>query len=169
MDGASDRLPRDDGSRPAEGAVAPATAGTGRHGPMYYVTLVAGWGVIAFGLHGLLTTRGTNPPAVLTLLVELNVVNDAIVLPAVVVVGLLLSRVVPRWCRAPLQVGLITTAVVTLYSYPLVAGYGRGPRAGFSRLPWNYAHNLAIVLAVVWAVTGLLAMVSWRRARSNGR
>jgi len=135
-------------------------------GPVFWGTLALGWGVIAFGLHGMISNwSGSNPPALLRTVVGLNVINDALVAPALVLVAVACRRLLPRWALMAAQVGLIVSAAVVLYSYPLVGSWGKSARAGASRLPWNYAHNLAAVLGVVWAGCALLALWSWRRAR----
>jgi len=140
-----------------------------RRGFFFWVGLVVGWGLIVFALHGLLTEHGTNPPALFRLLIGLNVVNDALVVPLLVVLALVVRRVVPRFAIVAVDVGLIASAVVLLYAYPLLGDWTRTTRAGDSRLPWDYAHNVAVVLAAIWFVCALLALLSWRRGRSNAR
>jgi hypothetical protein len=135
-------------------------------GPLFWLTLAVGWGVIAFGVHGMASNwSGSNPPVVLRTIVGLNVVNDALVVPAVLLVAVACRRVLARWLVVPVDVGLILTAVVVVYSYPLVGSWGKSARAGTSRLPWNYAHNLAVVVGVIWAACALLALWSWNRSR----
>ena len=142
----------------------PEAAEEAPHGLLMWAALVVGWAGIVFGLHGLV--EQSNPPAVLRLLIGANIVNDAIVVPIVLLVAVGVRHVLPGWLRVPVDVGLIASAVVTLYAYPLVGSWGKSPRAGFSRLPWNYAHGLAAVLCAVWLVCGVLALWSWRRAHS---
>jgi hypothetical protein len=154
------------GSLTEAAATEPESAQT-RHGPGYYAALVLGFSVIGFALDGLLSTAGAHPLAIFRLLVGLNIVNDALVLPSAAAIGLLVARFVPRWLKLPLQAGLITSAVVSIYAYPLVASYGKTLRAGPSRLPWNYAHNLAVVLGVIWATCAVVAAVSWWRTRPS--
>ncbi len=135
------------------------------HGPVFIASLVVGWAVIAFGLHGLVTQ--SNVTGVLRLLIGLNVLNDALVVPLLIGVAVLARRVLPGWLVVPVQIGLITSAVVALYAYPLVGSWGKSARAGSSRLPWNYAHNLIVVLAAIWVVCALLALWSWHRRRPS--
>jgi hypothetical protein len=126
--------------------------------------------VIVFGLHGMVSYAGQAKPTMLfRLLIGLNIVNDALVIPVVIGLGYVARRVLPGRLLMPAQVGLITSAVVVLYAYPLVGGWGRTPRASASLLPWNYAHNLAVVLLAVWALCGILALWSWRRATPTAR
>jgi hypothetical protein len=136
-------------------------------GPLFWLTLTAGWAVIVFGVHGLISNwSGSNPPAVLRTVIGLNVVNDALVVPLVLGFAATCRRFLPSWLLVPVQVGLIVTAVVVLYSYPLVGSWGKSSRAGTSRLPWNYAHNLAVVIAVIWAICALQALWRWKTARA---
>ena len=76
------------------------------HGAFFYACLIIGWAVIVFGLHGMVANAGqTNPSALARILVGLNVVNDAVVIPLLVVAGFLSRRVLPRWALVPVQVG----------------------------------------------------------------
>ncbi len=135
-------------------------------GPLFWLALAVGWGIIGFGIHGMVSNwSGANPPVVLRSAIGLNVVNDALVAPALVAVAFACRMLLPRWSLLSVQVGLIVSAVVILYSYPLVGSWGKSRRAGPSLLPWNYAHNLEIVLGVVWTACAGLAAWSWHRAR----
>lgn len=154
-------LPVDDGAGTSR---AGAGAHGEHHGPVFYACLVVGWGIIVFGLHGMFADANqTNPAAVFRILIGLNVLNDALVAPMLVVAAAISRRVLPRWALGPVQVGLIATAVVVLYAYPLIGDWGHTVRAGFSRLPWDYAHNTAVVVAVIWAVCALMGAWGWRR------
>ena len=106
------------------------------------VCLLAGWAVIVFALHGMISEPAANPPNLFRLLIGLNVVNDALVIPVVLAISLLVRRVLPRWALVPAQVGLFASAVVVLYAYPLLGGWGHTTRAGPSRLPYDYSHSL---------------------------
>ncbi len=135
-------------------------------GPLFWLTLGLGWGIIGFGIHGIVSNwAAANPPVVLRTVVGLNVLNDALVAPALVAVAFACRRLLPRWSLVAVQIGLIVTAVVVLYSYPLVGSWGKSTRSGTSRLPWNYAHNLEIVLVVIWMACALLAAWSWHQSR----
>ena len=126
--------------------------------------LLLGWAVIVFALHGMISEPSANPPNLFRLLIGLNVVNDAIVIPIVLVISLLVRRVLPRWALVPVQIGLFASAVVVLYAYPLLGGWTHTARAGPSRLPHDYAGSLAVVLGTIWLVCalGALATRQWR-------
>jgi hypothetical protein len=121
---------------------------------------------MALGVRGLLQHHGQArflPVARLAL--GLDVAHDLVLAPVVIVVGAALARVIPARHRAPVQAGLILSAVVALYAYPLVRGFGRSPAAGPSRLPGNYGAGLVLVLAAIWAVVLAFVAVSQLRAR----
>ena len=132
--------------------------------PAQVACLVVGWAVIVFALHGMISEPSANPPDLFRLLIGLNVVNDAIVIPIVLVISLLVRRVLPRWALVPVQIGLFASAVVVLYAYPLLGGWGHTARAGPSRLPHDYADSLAVVLGTIWVVCALGALTArqWR-------
>jgi hypothetical protein len=160
-DGAADQ-PVDERARPH---IADRTENPGL---FMWSALVFGWAVVIFGLHGILSnSESSNPEALFRILIGLNLINDVLIAPVLIALAVVLRRLLPRWLLVPVDVGLILTAVVTLYAYPLVGSWGKTARAGASRLPWNYAHNLALVLLVVWASCALGAVVSWQRTRTK--
>jgi hypothetical protein len=92
-------------------------------------------------------------------------VHDAIVVPLVLGVGLVVARWVPRPFRSVVQVGVLVSACLTVYAYPLVRGYGHAAHNP-SSLPHRYAANLALVLTGVVAVAGAaLAVLGARSLR----
>jgi hypothetical protein len=116
---------------------------------------------MAFGVMGLIhNSSRTHPDQWVKWFIGSLVAHDFIVAPLVFAIGALLVARIPAAWRAPIQSGLIATGIIVLMSWPLLRGYGRDPRNP-SVLPNNYAVNLVIVLAVVWAVVGLVCL--WRR------
>jgi hypothetical protein len=87
------------------------------------------------------------------------VVHDIVVAPLAVAVGWLVVRAVPRAAKAPVQAGLILTAVVVAVSWPALRGYGRIP-SNPTYLPRDYGTGLLVTLALVWAACG-----AWTAAR----
>jgi hypothetical protein len=137
--------------------------------PLLYAGLVVGWAGIVFGLQGLISHPAPGKPFdTLRTLVLLNIANDALIVPVLIGMALLLRRLLPRWTITGVQVGLLASGVVLLFAYPLLGDWGRTARAGYSRLPWDYAHNVAIVLAGIWFVAACIAAWSWRRTRNRG-
>jgi hypothetical protein len=140
------------------------TEGEG-HGITFWIGLAVGWVAIIIGLFGIFDHGSqANPLKVFRLLIGLNIFNDAIVVPVVVGVAFALHRWAPRWLLVPAQVWLIISGVVSLYAYPLVGDFGRKPSQP-SELPFNYSHNLLIVLGCVTLFCAGLAVRSWRRKR----
>ncbi len=127
-----------------------------KHGPTFWILLVAGWIAIAIGLFGVFDhPRQASAFNVLRLLVGSTSSTTPLRSPPVTggvgrpTVG---TSVVP----CPCQVWLIVAGTVTLYAYPLVGDYGQA-RGEPSQLPFNYAHNFLIVLGCITALCGLLA------------
>jgi len=135
------------------------------HGIIFWIGLAVGWVAIIIGLFGIFDHGPqANPLKVFRLLIGLNIFNDAVVVPLVLGLASAVHRWAPRWLMAPAQVWLIISGVVSLYAYPLVGDFGRKPSQP-SELPFNYAHNLLIVLGCVTLFCAGLAVRSWRRQR----
>jgi hypothetical protein len=132
---------------------------------LFWLSALAGWAVIGYGLRGLLQHHlGTNPPELAKFVVGGALIHDLFVAPLVLGAGVLLARAVPAGLRAIVQAALIISASLALLSYPLVRDYARilhNP----SSLPRNYTANLAIVLGVVWAVAAAAGVLTMRRRR----
>jgi hypothetical protein len=135
-------------------------------GPVRWAFLVIGWIVIGYAIYAALFRASINPIHLFRLVVGLDVVNDALAVPLVFGISVLVRRFSPKWLLVPAQVGLIISAVVTLFAYPLLGDYGHSVRAGSSRLPFNYAHNLLIVLGAIWLCCALAAWRNQRRSAS---
>ena len=133
--------------------------------PAQVACLIVGWAVIVFAIHGMISEPASNPPNLFRLLIGLNVFNDALIIPVVLAISLLVRRALPRWAILPVQVGLFASAVVVLYAYPLLGGWSHTARAGPSRLPHDYADDLIWVLGTIWLVCALGAITArqWRR------
>lgn len=135
------------------------------HGVVFWIGLALGWVAIIIGVFGIFDHGAqANPFKVFRLLVGLNIFNDAVVVPLVLGLAFVLRRWAPRWLLVPAQVWLIIAGVVSLYSYPLVGDFGRKPSQP-SELPFNYAHNLLIVLGCLTVFCAGLAVRSWRHQR----
>jgi hypothetical protein len=137
---------------------------------VFWPFAIVGWAVMAFAVAGALGHRRlTNPLAAAKLVVGLDLAHDLVVAPLALLVGALVVRLVPTSWRAAAKVGLAASAIVSLYAFPLVRGYGRTRSAGPSRLPGNYATGLADVLVVVWVALVIVVAVSARRSRRPRR
>ncbi len=151
--------PEESGPRAGE------TSSEGEGDAVFWAGVAIGWTAIGIGLFGVLDHPGSaNAFKVFRLLVGLNIVNDAIVIPTVLVLAFAVRRLAPRWLILPAQVWFIMAGTVVVYAYPLVGGYGRS-KVNSSILPHDYAHSLLIVLGSITLFSALLALRSWRRAR----
>jgi hypothetical protein len=133
--------------------------------------VVAGLGVMAYAVFGLLTDRATNPGRHLAFAVGLLIAHDAVFLPLVLGAGALVGRWVPEPWRTPVRVGGVVSLALAVVAAPFVLGYGRRPDDP-SALPLDYGRGLLVLLAVVWAVTlgaGCVRLARRRRSRTNDR
>lgn len=138
-----------------------------RHGPLFWVSAAAGWLVIGWGLRGLFHHHiDTRPTNLARFVLGGALIHDLVVAPAVTLLGVAVARAVPAAIRAVVQGALIVSAILILFSWPLVRGYAHilnNP----SSLPHNYTANLGAALACVWLVAAGLAARAWRqRARA---
>ena len=134
-------------------------------GKVFWALAAIGWTAIGIGLFGVFDHPGTaNAFKVFRLLVGLNVVNDAVVIPTLLLLAFAVRRLAPRWLIMPIQVWFIMAGAVTVYAYPMVGDFGRA-KTNSSILPHDYAHSLLIVLGCITTFCALLAWRSWSRPR----
>jgi hypothetical protein len=129
---------------------------------LFTACLCVGSGFMAFGVYSLLR----KPVQPLDFAVWFGggiVAHDLIAAPIVFALGWGLRRALPGWALAPVQAGLIATAVFIVFTLP---AYGvQHNAANPSRLPNHYGRNLAVLVGLVWiAVLGGLV-----RSRRHGR
>jgi len=128
---------------------------------------VVGLALLAYG--GLLawefaTSRTINAVQGIAWFVGGPVVHDGLVAPLVGVLGLLIARFVPATWRAPVAVGVVLSAVLTLLAIPLLwRPFGVATNPGLHDR--DYAAGLAIALGVVWL--GVLVSGITRRLRGG--
>ncbi|MGH2898529.1 MAG: hypothetical protein ACRDMZ_07630 [Solirubrobacteraceae bacterium] len=136
-------------------------------GRPWRIGLIVGGAMFAFGLAGLLdNARQTIPANWLTWVGGGLVLHDALLVPVVLAIGALLTRVVPVALRSGAQATLAICGAVALMSVPVVLAEGR--RADNpSLLPHDYGRNLAIVLAAIIAAGLLVTILRAVRARRS--
>lgn len=129
------------------------------------IGLIAGGAMFAFGFYGLLhNARQTIPADWAKWVGGALVAHDALLAPAVLVIGALLTRLVPLALRSGLQATLAVCGLVALMSVPVVMAEGR--RADNpSLLPHDYGQNLSIVLAAIFAAGVVLTLARAALAR----
>lgn len=128
---------------------------------------LVGAGMMAGGVVGLLAdARDTHPTDWVGWFLAGLVAHDLVIAPIVFVLGALVAHRIKAPYRAPIQGGLFTSAVVVLFSLPLVRGYGRAP-SNPSALPNDYGRNMVFVLALVWIVVAIATYRSRRRSKKS--
>jgi len=140
--------------------------GHSEYGRVFWALAGLGWALMAFGTGGILArARATAPPELAAWVIGAAVVHDLIVAPVVFSVGRVLSRATRGLPRAAVQIGLVLTGLLVLYSIPVVGGFGRlGDNP--SLLPREYGTSLVVVLGGVWGIVG--ATLLWGRSRRAG-
>lgn len=140
----------------------------GSDGWRFWVSAVIGWGVIAWGVAGIVANSlDTRPANLARFVVGGALLHDLVVAPLAIVAGVLVARAVPGRARAPVQAALATSAIVAVFAYPLVRGYGLAANNPTS-LPHDYAANLLAVLGAVWVVTAVAVALRVRGGRGVG-
>ena len=137
-----------------------------------------GGAIIAWGIAGLVTDNGdgitgTRLTPWLVWFFSALVAHDLIIAPLTLLIGRGVRRVRPVLLHTPVQVGLALTAIVTLYIFPYLRGYGRAAQPGNTSVqPLNYTTSWLALLAVIWLAAA--ALVLWaalhpRRRPTNQR
>jgi hypothetical protein len=142
---------------PADGALGEAPLNR----RLFAACLVVGGAFIAFGVYSLL--RKPVPPRDFLIWLGGGIVaHDLIAAPLIFAVGYALRRLLPGWALAPVQAGLIATAVLVVFTLPSLGVPHNAVNP--SRLPNHYNRNLAVIVALVWiGVLGGLARERRRR------
>ncbi len=145
----------------------PATE-TVKGGALFWVSAAVGWIIIAAGVRGILENSvETRPGDLARFVVGGALLHDLVVAPLVIgAAAVVVGRAVPKRARAVVQAALVVSAVVALFSYPLVRAYGLATNNPTS-LPHNYAANLLGVVGVVWATAAVLVLLRLRAARGS--
>lgn len=130
-------------------------------GVAFWAAVAGGWAMIAFGVRGLVGD-GVDLIGFARWFVGIAVLHDAFVAPLVFGVAWLVGRVLPRTSVIPVRVGLATSALLIVYAWPLVRGWGR-TASNPTALPLDYRRNLVLSLAAVWTGVALWIVVAAAR------
>jgi hypothetical protein len=124
-----------------------------RYGRAFWIALPAGAALMAFGAVGLVGDTGLAAGAdVARWLVGADVAHDFVLAPLACLVGAAVARVLPRWCRAPVQAALLTSGVLLIVVFPALRGFGRDHVPdNVSVQPLDYTTGTLTALALVWA------------------
>lgn len=136
-------------------------------GPRFWMTAAVGWAVIGWGVFGILSNSlDTRPANLAKFVVGGALLHDLLVAPVAILAGVLVVRAVPRRFRGPVQAALVVSAIVVLFSWPLVRAYGLAANNPTS-LPYNYGRNLLVLLGLVWAVAAGAIVLRWQSQQSR--
>ncbi|MBK5287235.1 MAG: hypothetical protein JJE46_02090 [Acidimicrobiia bacterium] len=151
----------------ADAAAVPATGD--RPGPGFWIGLIVGGAVMAFGVRGVfMDSRGTRPVALAGWIVGADLVHDLVIAPIAVAVGWTIGRLVPRGWRTPITTGLVATGVVLVVAWPALRGYGRAVVPDNPSVqPLAYGTAVAWVLGAVWIGVAIWLVIRWWGARSR--
>jgi hypothetical protein len=127
----------------------------------YWVALAIGAAVMTYGAVGLLGDTGLGASVDVGIwLVGADVAHDFVLAPLACLIGAAAARLLPRWCRAPVQAALLTSGVLLIVVFPALRGYGRDQVPDNPSVqPLDYTAATLTALAVVWAVASVWAIV----------
>jgi NhaP-type Na+/H+ or K+/H+ antiporter len=92
------------------------------------------------------------------------VLHDVVVAGVVLLAGLVVTRHVPRVARAPVAVGAVVLATVTLVAVPVLLSYGR-KADNPTLLDRDYGAGWLVVAGVIVATVVVAVVVRARRGR----
>lgn len=124
-------------------------------GALFWTLATLGWAGIAFGVVGLVVD-GVDLVGFAPWFVGGAIVHDLLLAPVVLGCAWVIGRALPPPVAIPVKVGLAVSALVAVYAWPLVRGYGKSPAVP-SALPLDYGRSVVIALLVVWSVVGVWA------------
>jgi len=134
--------------------------------PLRTAAALAGTGMAAYGIVGLVGSTHTHSlMSAAEWFVGGALTHDLVLAPVVIVLGVLLTRMVPGWVRPYVQAGLFITAALTLVALPFLLGWGYHA-SNPSALPLNYGRGYGIAVACVWT---LIALTAWLRSRLRAK
>ena len=133
-----------------------------------WLFLLPGLAAVVYGAHGLLTNGNQTPLRSWgTWFLGSALLNDVVLAPLFVLLGWLSAKVLPRAARPAVTVAAVVSGVLTLVALPFVLAKGRDPLNG-SFLPRHYGVTLLVVVAVVWVLGALAAVLAVRRSARTG-
>lgn len=140
---------------------APEPAASERTGVTFWIALIMGGAVMAFGIRGVITEFGREQSTNLaTWVIGADLLHDLLIAPIAILVGWSVVRLAPRRWRAPLNAGLLATGIVLGIAWPALRGYGRAiVPDNPSVQPLDYSTAVAWVLGVVWVAVAIWLVV----------
>ena len=132
---------------------------------LFWPGVVVGWGVIAVGVSSVWRHRAdVEPAAFVTWMLVVLFAHDLLLVPVVLAVGVTLTKLVHGRRRAALQAALVVAALVVLFAWPYLRGWGRVP-SNPSIQPRDYAAGVVWTLAALAVFALSVAGVARARRR----
>ena len=136
-------------------------------GRAFWPSVVLGWGVMAIGVAEALQQPGAvRPTATAAFVIGVLLVHDLVIAPLTCLVAVGIRRGVHGPNRAIVSAAVIMSVLLTGFSIPFIAGWGRIPDNP-SFLPGNYARSLGALLLATWFVAGIAMFRSSRLEASQ--
>ena len=137
-----------------------------RAGITFWIALVIGGGIMAFGIRGILDNLSSSVTDVAKWVIGAALIHDFVIAPIAVGIGWAVGRGVSMRWRAPIQAGLMATAITVAIGWPGLRGYGRhlvpdNP----SVQPLNYATAVGTIVGIIWAVVAIWLIARALRPR----
>lgn len=150
-------------------AEAPTMAGTegSRFGAAFWVGMVLGAALVAFGAKNLVEVQRPRLPSIGRWSLGSALLLDLLLVPVGAAVGIVARRVVPRLAWPPVRAALLASAVLIGFTLPLLLDKGGVPDNASLR-PRPYGSGLAWALVAVWLVAALVAVARLRGGHRSG-
>lgn len=139
------------------------------HGLRFWIGVVIGGGVMAYGAVGLVRNiDGSDLVNWFVYLVGADVFHDALVAPALFALGAVAARLLPGRIRTPITIGCAISAAVLLVGAIPLFGLGGNPDNPTLQ-PLDYQTAVLTALGIVWGVVLVVTLVVAlaRNARSS--
>jgi hypothetical protein len=134
-----------------------------RHGPWFWVSVVAGASIASVGVRTFFDTYADAPRRfeLAKWIIGSDIVHDAFIVPATIAIGVLVHRFVPVRVRPAVQFGAIATGTLLLLAWRPLEHSGAG-KHNLTVQPLDYTTATATALAVVWLIALVwAALISW--------
>lgn len=123
-------------------------------------------GILFGGIKLLLDHEKSDPIQLAIWLGGSAVINDAVLVPLVGIVGLAVTKFIPGRVRPYVQGGLVAAALTTAVAIPLIYRRDTQPRSKTLEQQ-NYLGNLALIIAAIAIMTAGLIIASYLKAGSS--
>jgi len=153
------------------GPTPPPTDASDDHGATFWIGVLIGGAILAYGIRGVVTAPdGLRTADLARWVIGADLAHDLVLLPVAIGLGALALRVTPRPIRAPVRFGLVATGVVALVGWAPWRGYGAAIVPDNRTVqPLDYTSAILTVLAVVWGIVLVWALGAVVRRGASDR